>query len=227
MFSLQSKVPDGRATPDNPFVLGYGLYQDLPDIKAIQPGIDAENTPVFLIPKSYHLTVTPSGSKFTGGSVNFCILTHREKDDKLTRDANRTDPTKNLNAGRLEQTFFDLTRTLEQDGIMAIARDLVFDRFLCREVANSFFIDIQAIFKKAMSAGTSDQGSLMTVESNVKTSDQPPTFRQKQALTYKGKVDRLIKDDKQSVTGNFSPSFSKHNLTRSSALINRLIYILF
>lgn len=199
---LQSKIPEGQATPDHPFVLGYGLCQKLPDIAEVQPGADTKSTPRFFIPKSYNVTVTPSGSRFTGGTFNFCILTHRDSDGQPHRDTVRTDPSQNLNAGKLDQTFFDLTRTSNQDGIMAISRDLIFDKFLCREVANTFFIDITEIFKAAMSQGSLQETS-SSFEQLLKLDDRPPSYKQKQGARYEGKIEHRILDDKQSVDGKF------------------------
>lgn len=200
----------GRATPDHPFVLGYGLSQKLPTIQAVQPGAILDSTPKFFIPKEYHVTVTPGQeTKYTNGSFNFCILTHRDE-NQPGRDPALSDPSKNLNAGKLDKNFFELTKSSENDGLMAFARDLIFDNFLCKEVAKSFFIDIEEIFKKAMDKGSIDSSGFKT-NSEMKdlVGPTPPSYTKKQDATLRGKITRKFIDDKQGVTGIFmSASFS-------------------
>ncbi|KUJ19605.1 uncharacterized protein LY89DRAFT_496240 [Mollisia scopiformis] len=209
---LQRKIKPGRATPDHPFVLGYGLSQTLPTIPSRQPNAIPDSTPKFFIPRKYNVTVTPGqGSNFTAGTFNFCILTHRDE-NQPGRDPVRSDPSKNLNAGKLDKTFFDLTRTREHDGLMAFARDLIFDNFLCKEVANSFFIDIEAIFKKAMDKGSIDSSEYKTTPS-MNLSSQPPSWSKKQTAELSGKIKRMLLDDKQNVTG-----FSKLDVSWQSDL---------
>ena len=203
---LQQTVPPGRATPDHPFVLGYGLSQKLETIEDIVgAGVDTKDTPKYFIPKSYIVSVTPGSGKYTGGTFNFCILTHRDSNDSWpVRDANLTDRDKNLNAGKLEQTFMDLTRTKEQDGVMAISRDLIFSKFLCPQLSSSFFIDIKDIFKQAMSQGSCTEDGPQTDSYGIRTQDSPPTYYKKQTAKYSGKITRQFIDDTQSVGGKFS-----------------------
>ncbi|KAM3064681.1 hypothetical protein ACMFMF_011817 [Clarireedia jacksonii] len=96
---LQNRIPEGRATPDHPFLLGYGLSQKLPDITKVAPDVGTKSTPKFFIPKFYNVTVTPSGSKFTGGNFNFCIMTHWDPDNQDLREIVPVDPSQNLNVG--------------------------------------------------------------------------------------------------------------------------------
>jgi hypothetical protein len=175
----------------------------LPDINDVQPGADSKSTPKFFIPKSYNVTVTQGDAKYTQGTFNFCILTHRDADGEPKRNPDRTDPTKNLNAGKLDQTFFQLTKTSEHDGLMAFSRDLIFEKFLCREVANSFFIDIRDIFKKAMSQGSIDRTSIVGPNSNLNDpkAGRPPSWTQRQEVNMEGNIGRTLIDDKQKVRG--------------------------
>ncbi|EPS39293.1 hypothetical protein H072_6938 [Dactylellina haptotyla CBS 200.50] len=145
---LQKRVKPGRATPDHPFVLGYGLSQKLADITKIIPGAKPEDTPLYFVPKSYIMSVTPGKDpKYSNGTLNFCMATWRP-DGMAQRDPNHLDRSKNGNAGKLDQTFFDLTRTSEHDGVVGFCRDLLFDQFLVPEIEKAYFIDIEKVIRE-------------------------------------------------------------------------------
>ncbi|KAF4428350.1 ankyrin repeat-containing [Fusarium acutatum] len=201
--ALQKATKPGCSTPDHPFVLGYGLSQEPQHLNDII-GTVPINTPKYFIPRDYLVTNTPGeeNSKYTAGTFNFCILTHREDDGEPKRDLARTDPKKNGNAGKLQKTFFEVTKTEEQDGIMGFCRDLIFDKFLCDVLAKPFHIGIEEIFKKAMEKGSSQVTRSSPASSSINTSPKPPTWSRTESLRLEGKIDRLILDDKQSVEGS-------------------------
>ncbi|KAJ3535988.1 hypothetical protein NM208_g6909 [Fusarium decemcellulare] len=203
--SLQQKIRPGGSTPDHPFVLGYGLSQEIQDIKEILTDTK-DDTPKYFIPRDYLVTTTPGekGSNYTGGTFNFCISTHREDDGEPKREAIRTDPETNANAGRLQKTFFDVTKTREQDGIMGFCRDLIFDKFLCDVLARPFHINIGEIFKKAMSKGTAEvKDSSETSKIGDPLRDgMPPTWSGSESLKLDGKIENWLLDDKQTVQGS-------------------------
>ena len=90
----------------NPFVLGYGIRQNVPDILDINPDADTSKTPQYFVPRKVDCTTTPSvGNEFTDGTLNFCMLTYRpsEMTDEPLIHINEDD----RNAGQFKQTFFD------------------------------------------------------------------------------------------------------------------------
>jgi hypothetical protein len=190
-------------------VLGYGLSGKLEKIDDIvAAGVDTKDTPKYFIPKSYVVTITPSSGKYTNGTFNFCILTHRDpKDSWPERDPNLTDRSKNLDAGMLQQTFMDLTRTKEQHGVMGISRDLIFDKFLCTQLINAFFIDVREIIKEAMKLGISEEDGVQWNVEGIREEDAPPTYYKTQEASYARTIERLIKNDTQLVFGRCSPSY--------------------
>ncbi|KAK4693894.1 hypothetical protein P7C71_g3587, partial [Lecanoromycetidae sp. Uapishka_2] len=219
---LQSKIQPGRATPDHPFVLGYGLSQRLPTLQSVNASATTDKTPTYLIPELYNLTVTPGftmpaghsdkqPSKFTHGTLNYCILTHRDEGDSWPmRELSMTDPSRNANSGRLDQTLFDTTRTAEHDGVMAFCRDLMFEKFLCRELGDAFFVNLNAIFEKAMEGTKYSRPVPTTTTSSLQTpvvADRPPHWSRYQPLEISdGKVEHTFLDDKVSVSGKRSRS---------------------
>src|SRR5687768_14631708 len=135
------QVKPGQMTPENPFVLGYGISQELPDIKSLNSDVNLDLTPRYLVPKSFQLTLTPGtsnpdGSKFTAGTLNFCMLTHRNawpgtQKEQPGRDTNgETNPS----AGVLARTLFDTTRTSAHDGVMGFCKELIFDKYICENL---------------------------------------------------------------------------------------------
>lgn len=137
-------------------MLGYGISQKVPDIREINPNADPDLTPRFFIPKKFQMTTTPGsvqpdGTKFTNGTLNFCMLTHREywpgtKTEKPGREERLVNPEQNRNAGILPQTFFDTTRTSAHDGVMGFCKDLILDQFICEVMGKSFYADPSVIF---------------------------------------------------------------------------------
>jgi hypothetical protein len=150
------EVRQGTVTPDNPFVLGYGISQTVPDIRLINPTADPDLTPRFFIPRKFQMTTTPgsvqpSGEKFTNGTLNFCMVTHRDcypntKVEMPGREERLVGPQQNLNAGKLDRTFFDVTRTAAHDGVMGFCRDLILDKFIAQIMGKSFYADPRQVF---------------------------------------------------------------------------------
>jgi hypothetical protein len=93
-------------------------------------------------PNAYQIGVTPgviydngrnkTNSKFTNGTLDFLILTKRDGSNSQppSRLAQNIDRFRNANSGKLKETFFDSTKTGKHHGIMAFARDLIFDSYL-------------------------------------------------------------------------------------------------
>ena len=126
-------------TPDHPYVLGYSLSQKVPDLKQVNPDATPDSTPKYFIPSDYQMTVTPGyiwngaqrqDSKYTRGTLNFCLLAFRDDNDpNPIRKPEKTIIAQNANSGKLSQTLFDLTKTSENDGVMGFAQDLMLAKF--------------------------------------------------------------------------------------------------
>jgi hypothetical protein len=134
-------------TPDYPFVLGYGISQNLPPLAAVNPNIDPKLTPRFFIPKSFQLTATPgtvqaNGTKFTNGTLNFCMLTYRSyyPGTNNPMPGRVTNGEANPSAGVLPATFFDVTKTSVHDGIMGFSQDLIMHQYIATQLAPALFI---------------------------------------------------------------------------------------
>jgi hypothetical protein len=122
-------------------VLGYGLSQTVPDLSSINPEANSADAPKYLTPRMYQITVSSNNgknSKYTNGTLNFCILTHRGEGEQPLRSFNRFDRSKNPLAGQLATTLFDLTRTREHDGIMGFATDLIWDKYFGPTITNEY-----------------------------------------------------------------------------------------
>jgi hypothetical protein len=142
------QVKAGSCTPDNPFVLGYGISQKLPSLQDINPNVNLAATPRYFIPKCFNLTTTPASAqsasqKFTNGTLNFNMLTHRPFNPSTGKEepGRNTDPAKDPAAGFLSETFFDVTKTAVHDGVMAFAQDLLMKRYIIGYMAPLFWID--------------------------------------------------------------------------------------
>lgn len=101
--SADGKDKSHLPTPNSPFVLGYGIRQKVPDLSDINAQADPTKTPAYFIPRKVDCTTTASpGGHFTGGTLNFCMLTHREEGDPALEI-----PNSESDAGRFPKTFFE------------------------------------------------------------------------------------------------------------------------
>jgi hypothetical protein len=202
-------VKPGTATADNPFVLGYGLAQKVPDLKQIDPKLETDKTPKYFIPRAYQITTTPGflyeknsttpkNSPYSNGTLNFCILTFRDDSDRGSlRPANKVDLKQNANAGKLAMSPFDLTKTSAQDsdGMMCFARDLFFDRFLVGMIRDAYFIDPDTLLPKG---GDVTMSSSKMEES---PSNDPPRWTREKKFSVNGKKTNTFFDDKSTTEG--------------------------
>jgi len=99
------KGGDGATNPDNPFILGYGLMQDIQNLANINPDASWENTPAFMIPNSFDLTTTKASSLPGLNTLNYCMTTHTSKNPGQDQPR-QVDNQNDRNAGRLEHNFF-------------------------------------------------------------------------------------------------------------------------
>jgi hypothetical protein len=194
------QVKPGRMTPDNPFVLGYGISQTLPDIKELKSDVNLDLTPRYLVPKSFQITCTPgttsaSGSRYTMGTLNFCILTHRDAwPNSLQEQPGRdTNGEKNPSAGVLERTLFDTTRTSAHDGVMAFCKELIYDKYICGNLARRFLMNPLSIAEGLYGIGMQATGSPTSTWSSG-NSARPPTLtlRHKFTTGYKNDADEVF-----------------------------------
>ncbi|KAK4163760.1 hypothetical protein QBC43DRAFT_289636 [Cladorrhinum sp. PSN259] len=217
---LQRAVVPGTQTADHPYVLGYGLAQKVPDLRSIDPNLNIDTTPKYLIPKGYQVTTTPgyvyadgkprADSPYSNGTLNFCILTWREPNDPdPVRSPSRIDLAQNANSGKLSQSLFDLTKTKEHDGLMGIARDLIFDKFLAKLSADTYFIDPDKVLP--------EQGDIFKNswfnDTQGLSGGAPPSYERKQEFELNTGKWHLTMDDKIKTTG-----FSKTTVTWDSDL---------
>jgi hypothetical protein len=142
------------ATPENPYILGYGISQKRATIGDIGgPGVDTAATPDCFKPRQVGaMTVTPGDVRTdwvcTSGSLNYCLLTHRDSDEGHERiEIEESD----LNAGVLTKNFFDITKTMGRtedpqgnkqghDGIMGFSKG-IFSELWLQSVARKLLID--------------------------------------------------------------------------------------
>ena len=210
--SLQQAGQIGAPTPDNPYVLGYGLSQKVPDLAQVNPDATPDSTPKYFIPKGYQMTVTPgytwSGaqrqdSKYTRGTLNFCLFTFREDNDpNPVRKPEKTIVAQNANSGKLSQTLFDLTKTSENDGVMGFAEDLIWAKFFGPLLANAYHIDVIEAQKKL------DSGSMTASSSSWASgtpAGSPPTYVRSSTVELDGKKSNTILDDNLKTHGESFP----------------------
>ena len=189
-------------------MLGYGLSQKVPDLKQVNPDATPDSTPKYFDPIGYQMTVTPGytwngaqrqDSKYTRGTLNFCLLTFREDNDpNPVRKPEKTIIAQNANSGKLSQTLFDLTETSENDGVMGFAQDLMLAKFFGPLLANAYHINVIDAQKKL------DSGP-MTASSSSSTSGtvagSPPTYVRNFTVDLDGKKSNTILDDKTNTHG--------------------------
>ena len=184
-------------------MLDYGLSQKVPDLKQINPDAKPDSTPKYFIPRGYQVTVTPgytwSGaqrqdSKYTRGTLNFCLLTFREGNDpKPVRKPEKTIVAQNANSGKLSQTLFDLTKTSENDSVMGFAEDLIWAKFFGPLLADTYHMNVNDALKTLDSGSVTGSSSSWTSEA---ITGSPPTYIKSSSVDLDGKKSHTVFDDK-------------------------------
>lgn len=197
-------------------MLGYGLSQKVPDLKKVNPDAKSDSTPKYFIPSGYQMTVTPgdtwSGiqkqdSKYTHGTLNFCLLTFREDNDpNPARKPEKTTVAQNANSGKLSQTLFDLTKTSENDGVMGFAQDLMWDKFFGPLLANAYHINMIDALSQ-LDSGSKSRSSSSLSSSTIAGS--PPTYVRSSTVELEGKKTHTVYDDKIKTRGAWPMSAAR------------------
>ncbi|EGO53343.1 hypothetical protein NEUTE1DRAFT_126670 [Neurospora tetrasperma FGSC 2508] len=129
------------STPNNPFVLGYGLTQELAAQTAEQKA-RAENVP-YLVPKRFDLSVTKGDGDYSKGVINYCILTRRPSGVSESNISIKEDP----GAGFWQNgnTPFKRVRadgmSSGADGVMAFSRGIFRDFWLKEQFLKYFKVN--------------------------------------------------------------------------------------
>jgi hypothetical protein len=127
-FKALSANAGSASTPNNPFVLGYGLTQKIKG-QTDEQKLRAENAPYFM-PKQFDLTVTRGDGEYSNGVINYCILTHRPHGYA----ASSIDHVKDVAAGFWEAGDTPYKR-IRADGLASGADGVMaFSRFLFRNL---------------------------------------------------------------------------------------------
>lgn len=155
-----AKTGSGLPSPTNPFVLGYGISQDIPTT--------VEGVPAFN-PLNFQFSVT--GTPLPGfATLNFLMLTEAIHDSANVE--------KNLNAGYFRQTFFepihatytDATRgTPVFDAVMGISRGLFIRQYLDPQVLSIYTPQIPQIPDFSITAFAPEHNSFGQEGSEFKT----------------------------------------------------------
>ena len=145
-----SSVKDGEGipTPDNPFILGYTISQIGPSMEEYNPAAaEAQQpTPPFFVPKTYRCTLSPR-NKYSIGTMNFCILTHRGKapPNFVQQDPGRQIDDGTDSAGRFKDNLFSSFETKavpgSSDGILAFSQDIFLNHWIAGTIAPQFRIN--------------------------------------------------------------------------------------
>ena len=136
-------------TANNPFVLGYAIRQQPPQLKEVNPHADPARTPPYFLPRKVDCTTTASpGNKFTDGTLNFCMLTHSWHDGYRIESMD-------VSTVKFPETFFQKLSVRGgiketeagnyqggHDGIMAFSHHIFCDLWLAEAVAQPFVADI-------------------------------------------------------------------------------------
>ncbi|XP_014550204.1 hypothetical protein COCVIDRAFT_71735, partial [Bipolaris victoriae FI3] len=191
-FKALSAAPKAASTPNNPFVLGYGLTQKLEDIPAGDKD-RAENVPYF-IPRRFDLTVTTGDGEYSSGVINYCLLTHRPMNDpnRASGEGLRSiDYEKDVGAG-----FWDAGNTAYKriradgkasgaDGVMAFSREIFRDYWLTQNFLSYFKVDMNALGK-----------DLVPQDDHVASAQPTASYNEQIAAGYEGQVNKLcLKQD--------------------------------
>ena len=141
------------STPNNPFVLGYGLTQELA-AQTEEERRKAENVP-YLVPKQFDLSVTKGDGNYSKGVINYCILTRRPQGVPEHDISVKEDP----GAGFWQDgdTPFKRVRadgmSSGADGVMAFSRAVFRDMWLKEQFLKYFKVDTGELAKTLVPKG--------------------------------------------------------------------------
>ncbi|KAL3419493.1 hypothetical protein PVAG01_09715 [Phlyctema vagabunda] len=129
----------GLPTPDNPFVLGYGISQDLKKIEEIDKSLSRAKTPRSFVPRHFGLAASKNPAALTYGLLTF-------RDDRSKERTIRAD---DMNAGKPEQNYFEMLKVPANlhDGLMVVSKGVFFDNFIKNSVLGSLWVQPSSAFK--------------------------------------------------------------------------------
>ncbi|EEU33900.1 uncharacterized protein NECHADRAFT_55608 [Fusarium vanettenii 77-13-4] len=186
-FKALSANPKSASTPNNPFVLGYGLTQKLEEIPA-KDRKQAENVPYF-IPRQFDLTVTKGDGEYSNGVINYCLLTHRPDEDpnrSVGEGLRSIDYEKDVGAG-----FWDAGNTPYKriradgkasgaDGVMTFSREIFRDYWLSENFLSYFKVNMDALGR-----------DLVPQDDNVASAQPTATYNEYISKGYQDQVNKL------------------------------------
>lgn len=122
--------PGAAPTPKNPYVLGYGISQDLKAREA-HPKYSTRKTPRALIPASFGFGASPDY-----GTFNFGLLTYRDN-PALMRSIDKNDK----NAGVPDEDYFQITKCSKDahDGLMAISQIVFMKEYVVKQICDALW----------------------------------------------------------------------------------------
>lgn len=179
-FKALSANASSASTPNNPFVLGYGLTQKVENLTSEQKQ-RAENAPYF-IPKEFDLTVTRGDGEYSNGVINYCILTHRP-DGCIPSSI---DHEKDVSAGFWESGNTPYKRIRADgmasgaDGVMAFSRDIFRDYWLQRNFISYFKVDMGALSR-----------DLVPSDDRVARPQSTRSYREETTTAYEGHTNKI------------------------------------
>lgn len=152
-FAALSDHPSIGSTPNNPFVLGYGLTQEVGEETEEQLQ-RSEHVP-YMVPKSFDLTVTAGDKQHSNGVLNYCILTNRRKGS----EASILDRQGDWNAGVWAAGDTPYTRIRANgmssgaDGVIAISCGVFRDLWLKEKFLDYFKVNLDELSQTLVPQG--------------------------------------------------------------------------
>lgn len=144
-FAALSDHPNVGSTPNNPFVLGYGLTQEVGDETEEQLQ-RSEHVP-YMVPRTFDLTVTAGDKQHSNGVLNYCILTKRNKGSEATILDRQGDWSAGIwAAGDTPYTRIRANgMSSGADGVIAISRGVFRDLWLKEKFLEYFKVNLDEI----------------------------------------------------------------------------------
>jgi hypothetical protein len=121
----------GLPTVDNPFVLGYGISQDIKKLEDIDKKLSRASTPRYFVPNWFGLAASNDPSALTFG-----LLTYRDREE----DKRKIRP-EDTNAGKPDVNYFNTVRVPvnAHDGLMIVSKGIFFDLFVKQTLVNALW----------------------------------------------------------------------------------------
>ncbi|PSR81475.1 hypothetical protein BD289DRAFT_40162 [Coniella lustricola] len=141
------------STPNNPFVLGYGLTQKV-EGQSDEQKKRAEHVP-YLVPRDFDLTVTKGDADFSNGVLNYCIVTNRSDGTAPIV----VDSKKDIAAGIWDDGDTPYARIRADgkasgaDGVMAFSRGIFRDLWLKENFLPYFKANLEELKKSLVPQG--------------------------------------------------------------------------